>query len=149
MATETISDPVLGDAGRVFGRGERAWASFEREFSLAKSPVSILVNVVQGRVPQHQHDLYREIESWYPQGVHEIHDAILRKVKENPAATELTSLEEIRNRLRLIALNIRYPFRPPGSASWNTSSIPMRPSGLYVLAKTCTSSGAAWVTEEA
>jgi hypothetical protein len=113
MATETISDPVLGDAGRVFGRGERAWASFEREFALAKSPVSILVNVVQGRVPQHQHDLYREIESWYPQGVHEIHDAILRKVKENPAATELTSLEEIRNRLRLIALNIRYPFRPP------------------------------------
>ena len=113
MATETISDPVLGDAGRVFGRGERAWASFEREFALAKSPVSILVNVVQGRVPQHQHDLYREIESWYPQGVHEIHDAILRKVKENPAATELTSLEEIRNRLQLIALNIRYPFRPP------------------------------------
>src|SRR3972149_6669807 len=113
MATEKITDPVLGEGEILFGRGEGAWATFEREFAPTKSRVVILASVVNDSVPQAQRDLYREIEAWYPKGVREVYDAILRKVKENPAATELTSLEEIQNRLRLIAVNIRYPFRPP------------------------------------
>lgn len=113
MGTERILDPVLGEGDVYFSGSARAWATFKREFAPTGGRVSILVNVVNDSVPPHQHDLYHKVEAWYPEGVNEVYDAIFRKVKEDPAATELTSLAEIENRLELIALNIRYPFRPP------------------------------------
>lgn len=114
MATESIADPVLGDEGRVLGTGEPVWASFKREFGPTKSRISVLASVVNGSVPQAQRDLYQEIEAWYPKGVQQVYQAILSKVKEDPAATELTSLEEIRNRFQLIGVDVRIPFPLPG-----------------------------------
>jgi len=127
MATESIADPVLGDEGRVLGGGEPVWASFKREFGPTTSRISVLARVVNGSVPQAQRDLYREIEAWYPQGVREIYEAILRKVKEDPDASELTSLEEIQIRLQLMALNIRYPFRPPARCIFEYTFDPNAP----------------------
>ncbi|OGO41488.1 MAG: hypothetical protein A2W36_06820 [Chloroflexi bacterium RBG_16_58_14] len=115
MVTEKITDPVLGDEGRLFGGAEPGWVSFKKEFAPTKARVLILASFVNGSVPQAERDLYREIEAWYPQGVYEAYEAILRKVRENPAATELTSLEEIQNRLQLIKIDIRIPLPRPAT----------------------------------
>jgi len=127
MATAWISDPVLGEGEVFFGGQEGSWVAFEKEFAPTKSRVIVLANVVKGMVPQSQRDLYREIEAWYPQGVREIYEAILRKVKEDPDASELTSLEEIQIRLQLMALNIRYPFRPPARCIFEYTFDPNAP----------------------
>jgi len=113
MMRTTITDPILGDQGEAFGAGERAAGIFTTVFGPTNSRILVLVDVIGGAVPQAQRQLFREVEAWYPEAVHEVYVAILRKVKEAPAATELTSLEEIRDRLQLTALDIRYPFRPP------------------------------------
>ena len=113
MMPTRISDPILGDDGKVFGTDDRAAGIFTTVFGPTEDQVLVMVDVIDGDVPQDQRDLYREVEAWYPQAVHEIHNAILSKVKEDPAATEFTSLEEIQNRLQLMAIDIRYPFHPP------------------------------------
>ncbi|HKZ54769.1 MAG TPA: hypothetical protein VJ123_04760 [Anaerolineales bacterium] len=108
-----ITDPILGDEGEVFGAGERAAGIFTTAFAPTKSRVLVLVDVIDGAVPHVQRELFREVAAWYPEAVHEVYAAILRKVREDPAAKELTSLEEIQDRLQLTAVDIRYPFRPP------------------------------------
>jgi hypothetical protein len=113
MMTAKITDPFLGDEGEVFGTGDPAAGIFKVVFGPTKGRVLVLVDLIDGAVPQVQRDLYREVENWYPGAVPEIYGAILRKVTSDPAARELTSQEEIQNRLQLTAVDIRYPFRPP------------------------------------
>ena len=132
MATEMLTDPVLGDGDLFFGRGERAWASFKKEFGPTKSHVSILASVVNGSVPQHQRDLYWEIEAWYPKGVQEVFEAIRREIEDDevlrswlppghvPSRQQLEVLrnmlpsDQVANRLQLIGIDVRYPFLQPG-----------------------------------
>ena len=89
------------------------WASFKKEFAPTKSRVVVLASVVNGSVPQAQRDLYREIEAWYPNGVQEVFEAVRREVEKEEVLKKWLPPVQIPNRLRLIAMNIRYPFRPP------------------------------------
>jgi len=98
------------------GGGKPVWGDFEKEFGPTKSQVSVLVNVINGSVPQFQRDLYREIEEWYPRGVQEIFEAIRREMKKDATAFKdllSLSLEQFPNRFQLIIINIRVPFSRP------------------------------------
>jgi len=117
MTSERITDPVLGDDGRVLDRGEPGSASFERRFAPTKSVVSILVNLVEGAVPQHQRDLYREVEAWYPTGVQEVFESVRRVVEKDDVLKKQLPPKQIPNLLQLIAVNIRYPFLRPVKCS--------------------------------
>lgn len=132
VATERITDPVLGDGAILFGGGEGAWASFKREFGPTRNRVSILASIVNGSVPQHQRELYREIEAWYPIGVQEIFEAIRHELEDDevlrswlppgsdPSPQQLEVLrnmlppDQVADRLQLIGIDIRYPFLVPG-----------------------------------
>lgn len=113
MAQEKIIDPVLGENGRFYGKGEHESGFFTKEFSPTKGQVVILVNVVNGSVPQAQRDLYREIEAWYPTGVHQVFKAIRHEVEQDTVLRKWLPPDQIPTLLRLIAINIRYPFQPP------------------------------------
>jgi hypothetical protein len=134
MATERITDPVLGEDAVFFGGGDRAWISFEREFAPVDARVLVLTARRDGGVPQQQRNLYREIEAWYPKGVEEVHKAIRREIESNdglrkwlppdfvPNQQQLQALrnwmppEQIPNRLRLLRIDLRHPFPLP--AKW-------------------------------
>jgi len=135
MATEAIADPLLGDEGRVLGKGDGAWASFKREFAPTKSRVSVLVNVVSGSVPQAQRDLYREIEAWYPKGVQEIFEGVRREVEQDDVLKKWLPPEQIANRLQLIILDIRYPFPLPGKCVLTYRFDPNKPDWIVTIAE--------------
>lgn len=117
MATENITDPVLGDEGRVLDRGDPGSASFKKVFPPTESIVSILVNLVDGDVPEHQRDLYREVEAWYPSGVHEVLESVRREVEKDEVLKQWLPPEQIPGLLQLMAINIRYPFPLPGKCT--------------------------------
>jgi hypothetical protein len=122
MENDRISDPVLGEGEILFGRGEGAWATFEKEFPPTKSRVLVLASVVNGSVPQAQRDLYREIEAWYPKGVQEVLEGVRREVEK----------DEVQNRLQLIKINIRIPFERPVKCVLDYQFDPNAP-GWYVV----------------
>ena len=145
MATESITDPVLGE-GEIFFPGKKeAWATFKKEFPPTNSRVLILASAVNGSVPQAQRDLYRELEDWYPSGVQEAHAAIRREIESDegvrkwlPPDTDLSrdQLERLRNwlppdqvakRLQLIRMDIRIPFTPPAKCVLTYRSDPNEP----------------------
>ena len=132
MAQFNLTDPVLGDEGRVLGAGERMGASFKKEFGPTKSRVSILASVVNGSVPQAQRDLYREIEAWYPKGVQEVLEGVRREVEKDEVLKKWLPPDEIQNRLQLIKINIRIPFERPVKCVLDYQFDPNAP-GWYVV----------------
>jgi len=122
---------VLGEGAIFYGGSERAWASFNKEFAPTNSRVLVVASIVNRGVPQHQRELYREVETWYPTGVQEVHAAIRREIESDegvrkwlpphsvPSRDQLERLrkwlppDQVPNRLKLITMNIRIPFNPP------------------------------------
>ncbi|HKZ54767.1 MAG TPA: hypothetical protein VJ123_04750 [Anaerolineales bacterium] len=133
-AAEKIPDPVLGDGDIFFSGSKRAWACFRKEFAPTKSRILVVASVVGGSVPQHQRELYREIESRYPEGAQGVHDAIRREVESDEGLRkwlpprhilDTRQLEALRNwmppdqistRLQLLRIDLRHPFPLP--AKW-------------------------------
>lgn len=135
MPPETITDPVLGDEGRLFGDGNRQTGIFTKEFGPTQGRISILVDVVNSRVPQAQRDLYQKIEAWYPTGVQTIFQASLREIQTDPALAEWASLDKIQNHFQLTAINIRYPFHPPAQCVFEYRFDPNAPKWYVRLAE--------------
>jgi hypothetical protein len=132
MENDRIRDPVLGEGEILFGRGEGAWATFEREFPPTKSRVLVLASVVNGSVPRAQQDLYREIEAWYPKGVQEVFEGVRREVEKDEVLKKWLPPDEIQDRLQLIKINIRIPFDRPVKCVLDYQFDPNAP-GWYVV----------------
>lgn len=107
MSQERITDPVLGDAGRLWMMSEREEATFETEFGPTQSRVSVLVNVVNRSVPATQRELYLQLEAWYPVGVQDVFDAIQQVVKETKELQQDLPCDQITTLFRLVAIDIR------------------------------------------
>lgn len=107
MSQERITDPVLGDAGRLWTMSEREEATFETEFGPTQSRVSVLVNVVNRSVPATQRELYLQLEAWYPVGVQDVFDAIQQVVKETKELQQDLPCDQITTLFRLVAIDIR------------------------------------------
>ena len=69
---EKLADPILGDKGEIFTSGNQSWGAFQRDFPPTGANTTILVNVLDGRVPQSQAHLFCEIVERYPKLVLEI-----------------------------------------------------------------------------
>lgn len=111
MSQARITDPVLGDAGRLWTMSEREEATFETEFGPTQSRVSVLVNVVNRSVPATQRELYLQLEAWYPVGVQDVFDAIQQVVKEYRELQQDLSFDQIAILFRLVAIDIRVRVR--------------------------------------
>jgi len=107
---------VLGEGAIFYGGSERAWASFNKEFAPTNSRVLVVASIVNRGVPQHQREPYREVETWSPTGVQEVHDAIRREIESDEGLRKWLPPNQIPNRLQLFRIDIRRPFHPP--AKW-------------------------------
>lgn len=134
MATEKMNDSVLGNGDIYFSGSQRAWVCFRKEFAPTQGRVLVLAGISGGGVPQHQRDLYREIEAWYPVGVHEVNESIRGEIESDegprrwlpprvvPDQRQLTALrnwmppDQIATRLQLLRIDLRHPFPLP--AKW-------------------------------
>ena len=135
MVPEKLTDPVLGDEGKIYGTGDRRESIFTKEFGPTKSRVLVLVDVVNGSVPQVQRDLYREVEAWYPKGVHEVFEAIRREVEKDEVLKKWLPVHQIPTLLQLRIINLRYPFRPPAKCVLEYRFDPDAPEWYVVISE--------------
>lgn len=102
-----LRDLVLGDHGKIYQSGNVIWGAFKKEFRPTQNQVVIFVDVTNETVPYAQHELYQEIEKWYPSGLPDISMSIHDEMKKAETRQELPTPEHIHNHFRLHSIDIR------------------------------------------
>jgi hypothetical protein len=98
-----VADPTLGH-GKLFKMGTIFWATFQPAFRPLGDRVSVLVDVLDGRVPSSTVGLYREIEAHYSKLLPDIVRVVCSRIS--------TPMEAVEQGFKLEAIDLRGDLRP-------------------------------------